>query len=176
MPGSSASSASKVTATTALIRPYGALSRACGCAERAGSQLVRHDGDLITGGCAAHADLGGSTWVADEQERTPSKCRAGLVPLLEAPEARSRGPSAQPSFKTTSASDLVAQSIGTFERATEHGVCPSRQALPLTRCFWATPSMTTIFAPRSRGNSCAAPTAAKSLPSSTECSKAIRNW
>ncbi len=54
--------------------------------------------------------------------RTPSKCRAGLVPLLEAPEAHSRVPSAQPSFKTTNASDLVAQSIGTFERAAEHGV------------------------------------------------------
>ncbi len=57
--------------------------------------------------------------------RTPSKCRAGLVPLLEAPEAHSRVPSAQPSFKTTNASDLVAQSIGTFERATEHGVLKS---------------------------------------------------
>lgn len=175
MPGSSASSASKVTATTALIRPYGALSRACGCAERAGSQLVRHDGDLITGGCAAHADLGGSTWVADEQDAhrvsavlVSFRCwkLQKLIAAVPQPSRLSKRPAHPTLWHKVSALLSVRQST----------VCPSRQALPLTRCFWATPSMTTIFAPRSRGNSCAAPTAAKSLPSSTECSKAIRNW
>lgn len=72
------------------------------------------------------------------------------------------------SFKTTNASDVVPQSIGTSSLSVRQSMAyPSRQALPLMRFCWDT-HLTTMTSVRPlAGSSCAAPTVALSMQSST---------